>query len=152
MLKRYDEKKTQIEELGLVFADIERSVLLSVVDHAWMQHIDGMSDLRRDVSTLAYGRQDPIVAYKKIGFNMFDDMIAKIRADTSSVMLNMNVDAFRAMIERVNRQRQEYMANKEGSTTSQTKQPIRSEKTVGRNDPCPCGSGKKYKNCCGKDE
>ena len=151
VLKRYDEKKAQIEELGLVFADIERSVLLSVVDHAWMQHIDGMSDLRRDVSTLAYGRQDPIVAYKKIGFNMFDDMIAKIRADTSSVMLNMNVDAFRAMIERVNRQRQEYMANKEGSTPNQAKQPAKSEKVVGRNDPCPCGSGKKYKNCCGKE-
>ena len=152
VLARYDEKKAQIEELGLVFADIERSVLLSVVDHAWMQHIDGMSDLRRDVSTLAYGRQDPIVAYKKIGFNMFDDMIAKIRADTSSVMLNMNVDAFRAMIERVNRQRQEYMANKEGSTPNQTKQPAKSDKVVGRNDPCPCGSGKKYKNCCGKNE
>ena len=152
IIARYNEKKTQIEELGLVFADIERSVLLSVVDHAWMQHIDAMSDLRRDVSTLAYGRQDPIVAYKKIGFNMFDEMIAKIREDTSSVMLNMNVDAFRAMVERVNKQRQEFMASQEGAkNASQPKQPARSEKTVGRNDPCPCGSGKKFKNCCGKD-
>lgn len=152
IIARYNEKKTQIEELGLVFADIERSVLLSVVDHAWMQHIDAMSDLRRDVSTLAYGRQDPIVAYKKIGFNMFDEMIAKIREDTSSVMLNMNVDAFRAMVERVNKQRQEFMASQEGAkNASHPKQPARSEKTVGRNDPCPCGSGKKFKNCCGKD-
>ena len=153
VIARYNDKKNQIEELGLVFADIERSVLLSVVDHAWMQHIDGMSDLRRDVSTLAYGRQDPIVAYKKIGFNMFDEMISKIRADTSSVMLNMNVDAFRAMIERVNRQRQEYIASQDGAKNaqSQAKQPAKSEKIVGRNDPCPCGSGKKYKNCCGKE-
>ena len=150
---RYDEKKKQIEELGLVFADIERSVLLSVVDHAWMQHIDAMSDLRRDVSTLAYGRQDPIVAYKKIGFNMFDDMVAKIREDTSSVMLNMDVEAFRAMVERVNRQRQEYIASQENAKNAaqnSAKTPAKSDKVVGRNDPCPCGSGKKYKNCCGK--
>lgn len=153
VVARYDEKKQQIEELGLVFADIERSVLLSVVDHAWMQHIDALSDLRRDVGTLAYGRQDPIVAYKKIGFNMFDDMVARIRGETSSVMLNMNVEAFRAMVERVNRQRQEYIASQEGARNGNTsKQPIRSDKVVGRNDPCPCGSGKKYKNCCGKNE
>ena len=153
VIARYDEKKQQIEELGLVFADIERSVLLSVVDHAWMQHIDALSDLRRDVGTLAYGRQDPIVAYKKIGFNMFDDMVARIRGETSSVMLNMNVDAFRAMIEQVNRKRQEFVAAQEGAKTSgQSKQPIRNDKEVGRNDPCPCGSGKKYKNCCGKDK
>ena len=153
VIARYDEKKKQIEELGLVFADIERSVLLSVVDHAWMQHIDAMSDLRRDVGTLAYGRQDPIVAYKKIGFNMFDDMVAKIREDTSSVMLNMDVEAFRAMVERVNRQRQEYIASQENAKNSaqnSAKTPAKSDKVVGRNDPCPCGSGKKYKNCCGK--
>lgn len=152
VIARYDDKKKQIEELGLVFADIERAVLLSVVDHAWMQHIDAMSDLRRDVGTLAYGRQDPIVAYKKIGFNMFDEMVAKIRADTSAVMLNMNVDAFRAMVERANRQRQQFTATQEGnnSGSGQSKQPAKSDKTVGRNDPCPCGSGKKYKNCCGK--
>ena len=124
-----------------------------MVDHAWMLHIDALSDLRRDVGTLAYGRQDPIVAYKKIGFNMFDDMVARIRGETSSVMLNMNVEAFRAMVERVNRQRQEYIASQEGSRNgTQSKQPIRSDKVVGRNDPCPCGSGKKYKNCCGKNE
>ncbi|MBQ7603253.1 MAG: preprotein translocase subunit SecA [Clostridia bacterium] len=153
VVARYDEKKQQIEELGLVFADIERSVLLSVVDHAWMQHIDALSDLRRDVGTLAYGRQDPIVAYKKIGFNMFDGMVARIRGETSSVMLNMNVDAFRAMIEQVNRKRQEFVAAQEGAKASgQSKQPIRNDKEVGRNDPCPCGSGKKYKNCCGKDK
>ena len=152
VVARYDEKKQQIEELGLVFADIERSVLLSVVDHAWMQHIDALSDLRRDVGTLAYGRQDPIVAYKKIGFNMFDDMVARIRGETSSVMLNMNVDAFRAMVEQVNRKRQEYIAAQEGARNgAQSKQPVRSDKIVGRNDPCPCGSGKKYKNCCGQN-
>lgn len=84
---------------------------------------------------------------------MFDDMVARIRGETSSVMLNMNVEAFRAMVERVNRQRQEFVAAQEGARNGNTsKQPLRSDKVVGRNDPCPCGSGKKYKNCCGKNE
>ncbi len=158
--ERYEAKQKEVEQFGHVFAELERAVLLHMVDEAWMQHIDAMSSLRQQVASLSYGRKDPIVAYKKEGLDMFDDMITRIRENTCTVLLNMNINirVQPAPQPNVNSNGQ-FVAGKghtEGEavkTNSEPRQvgPAKSDKVCGRNDPCPCGSGKKYKNCCGKE-
>lgn len=126
------------ESIGANFADFERYVLLRVVDSLWMDHIDQMTVLRNEIGLQGYGQHDPIVAYKQIGFEMFDEMISKIREQTALFLLNINVD--------------------KKPEPKQVAKPIvvveqktaKAEAKIGRNSPCPCGSGKKYKNCCGK--
>ena len=136
--KRYTEKMNEAQELGITFADFERYVLLRVVDSLWMDHIDQMTILRNEIGLQGYGQHDPIVAYKQIGFEMFDDMISKIREQTAMFLLNINVE--------------------KKPEPKQVAKPIivveqktaKAENKTGRNAPCPCGSGKKYKNCCGR--
>ncbi len=135
---RYNEKMADAESIGANFADFERYVLLRVVDSLWMDHIDQMTVLRNEIGLQGYGQHDPIVAYKQIGFEMFDEMISKIREQTALFLLNINVD--------------------KKPEPKQVAKPIvvveqktaKAEAKIGRNSPCPCGSGKKYKNCCGK--
>ena len=136
--KRYAEKVADAESLGANFADFERYVLLRVVDSLWMDHIDQMTVLRNEIGLQGYGQHDPIVEYKRIGFDMFDEMISKIREQTALFLLNINVE--------------------KKPEPKQVAKPIvvveqktaRAEPKAGRNSLCPCGSGKKYKNCCGK--
>ena len=148
VLDRYENKKAEIEALGIPFEALERMVLLDKVDNAWMEHIDAMSTLSREITVQGWGRQDPVVAYKKEGFAMFDEMIDNIREFTSTVLLNI--------VARPNtpqpkpEPKQEFVTNSTGEKANGGA--VKSDKTVGRNDPCPCGSGKKYKNCCGKEE
>ncbi len=137
---KYDDKVEEVKKLGLNYSDFERYILLKVVDTLWIDHIDQMTILRNEIGLRAYGNQDPIVAYKRDGFDMFDNMIDKIRQDTCSILLNAKIDVERKPVQ----QQPVYQPVEviEGSRKSDDK--------VGRNDPCPCGSGKKYKNCCGK--
>ena len=149
VLKRYETKKEELEKLGIPFVEIERSILLDMVDNAWMEHIDAMSTLSREILVQSLGRQDPIVAYKKEGFAMFDEMISNIREKTSTILLNIQVRSSTPP-----QQQQKPMDLQTGGGSVEAKaRPVQAKSTkVGRNDPCPCGSGKKYKNCCGKNE
>ncbi len=142
--KRYEDKKAEIEGLGVPFVEIERSILLDMVDKAWMEHIDTMSTLSHEILVQSYGRQDPIVAYKREGFKMFDEMIGNIREKTSTILLNIVVRT--APRPQVSPQ-QTFVTNNGDKANSQAK-----SNKIARNDPCPCGSGRKYKNCCGKNE
>ena len=142
----YAEKEADFARQGLNMREIERIVLLRAVDTKWMDHIDNMDQLRQGIGLRAYGQSDPVVAYRKEGFDMFDAMVESIEIDTVKMLFRVKVTS------RVERQQ------KETPTTSshgeqERKKPVsvrRTEKKVGRNDPCPCGSGKKYKNCCGR--
>ena len=137
---KYDEKVAKVKELGLNYADFERYILLKVVDTLWVDHIDQMTILRNEIGLRAYGNQDPIVAYKRDGFDMFDNMVDKIRQDTCSILLNAKIN-----LEKQPEQKPVY------KPVEVVEGPQKAENKVGRNDLCPCGSGKKYKNCCGKD-
>ena len=130
-----------------VMREVERVVLLRVVDEYWMEHIDAMSDLRQGIRLRAYAQTDPIIAYKKESLEMFEEMIAAIQDETVrrlySVRLKKNEEVKR---ERVANATSESV----GGDGTVKKQP-RKVKKIGRNEPCLCGSGKKYKNCCGRD-
>ena len=130
-----------------VMREVERVVLLRVVDEYWMEHIDAMSDLRQGIRLRAYAQTDPIIAYKKESLEMFEEMIAAIQDETVrrlySVRLKKNEEFKR---ERVANATSESV----GGDGTVKKQP-RKVKKIGRNEPCPCGSGKKYKNCCGRN-
>ena len=140
------EKKEQ-EFTSPVMREVERVVLLRVVDEYWMDHIDAMTDLRQGIGLRAYAQTDPIIAYKKESLEMFEEMIAAIQDETVrrlySVRLRKNEEVKR---ERVAKTTSESV----GGDGTVKKQP-RKVKKIGRNEPCPCGSGKKYKNCCGRD-
>ena len=152
--KRYDDKKAEVESVGIPFVEIERSILLDMVDHAWMEHIDAMSTLSHEILVQSLGRQDPIVAYKREGFAMFDEMISNIREKTCTILLNIKVRP--AVVQpQPQPQPMDLVASTGGKPQQKKARPqatVRHANKVGRNDPCPCGSGKKYKNCCGKNE
>ena len=128
-----------------VMREVERVVLLRVVDEYWMEHIDAMSDLRQGIRLRAYAQTDPIIAYKKESLEMFEEMIAAIQDETVrrlySVRLQKN--------EEVKRQRVANATSESVGGDGTVKKQPRKVKKIGRNEPCPCGSGKKYKNCCG---
>ena len=154
VLRRYDEKKAEFEEIGLQFAAVERIILLDIVDRAWMEHIDAMTVLRHEIVTQGFGNVDPVIAYKKEGFEMFDKMVGGIREKVSKIMLNLSkptVEIRQAPTMKNTVASQETTAQPANSTPA-PKGPAVSNKIVGRNEPCPCGSGKKYKNCCGRGE
>ena len=142
----YYEQKEQ-EFTSPVMREVERVVLLRVVDEYWMDHIDAMTDLRQGIGLRAYAQTDPIIAYKKESLEMFEEMISAIQEETVrrlySVRLRKNEEVKR---ERVAKTTSESV----GGDGTVKKQP-RKVKKIGRNEPCPCGSGKKYKNCCGRD-
>ena len=128
--------------------ELERVVLLSCVDRRWMDHIDAMDQLRDGIGLRAYGNKNPITEYQIEGYDMFDEMVHFIREDTVRRMYQARIN--------IPQQRKEVAEPKE-TNLEQAKAaggpsgPKRVQKQIGRNDPCPCGSGKKYKNCCGKD-
>ena len=147
--KEYDAKVKAHNDIGLDFSNIERNAILNYVDKAWVEHIDMMTTLRREIQT----RQDPLTAYKNEGFEMFEEMIKNIRTNTAKYLLKRNFSIVLApeeaqkILARLNTQ-------VELSGGKIVKKPIMNkpeEKKQGRNDLCACGSGKKYKNCCGKN-
>ena len=137
--KAYEEKIVRYREGGIDFYEVERVLLLKIVDNKWIDHIDAMDQLRRGISLRAYGNQDPVIAYKKEGFEMFDYMTERIRCEAGRMLLKVELQAIP--------EKKSKLA--EASTGPQG--PKKAEKKVGPNDPCPCGSGKKYKHCCGKN-
>lgn len=124
--------------------EIERIILLQCVDNHWIDHIDAMDQLRQGIGLRALGQQDPVIAYKMEGFNMFDEMIDQIRHDTVRYLFGIT-------IEQQPKERKQVVDVDNISSSTDEKKPVVKEQKIGRNDPCPCGSGKKYKNCCGRN-
>ena len=136
-LKNYEDKVARLKEEGLDFGDFERLVLLKTVDAKWMDHIDSMDILRRGIGLRGYGQRDPVMSYRQEGWDMFEDMVSRIHSETAQILLKVEVK------------------KREDGTTQANNQisagaSVKGADKVGRNDPCPCGSGLKYKNCCGK--
>ena len=140
--------------------ELERVVMLKIVDQKWMDHIDAMDELKNGIGLRAYGQKDPVVQYRIEGFDMFDEMVANIKVDVVRFLLN----ARKREDGMVSRQESAQITNTsledtaikslDGVTPSKTNTNtpvVHTEPKIGRNDPCPCGSGKKYKNCCGKN-
>ena len=130
--------------------ELERVILLRVVDEKWMDHIDAMDELRQGIGLQAYGQRDPVVEYRIEGFDMFDQMVDAIREDTVRLLFTVQVRR-----EDDPPQRQQVAQPTQashGDEGDEKKKPMRVKKKPGRNDPCPCGSGKKYKKCCGANE
>ncbi len=139
----YEAKETEFPEPEQ-FREIERVVLLKVIDRRWMDHIDDMDQLRQGIGLQAYGQRDPLVEYKMAGFDMFDEMTASIQEDTIRLLFHVQVQqkAEREQVAKVTG------TNKDDTATNAPKK--REAAKVYPNDPCPCGSGKKYKQCCGR--
>ena len=142
----YEAKIERYKEEGVNFSEVERVVLLRNIDTKWIDHIDAMDQLRKGISLRGYGNIDPVVEYKKEGYEMFEDLTSAIQDDTITLLLKAEL---RKVPNIVKEEKKDLVANKEGSTTNFMK---KAKQSIGRNDPCPCGSGKKYKNCCGKDK
>jgi len=136
--KRYEEKEAEIGENTL--REIERIILLQVVDRKWMDHIDLMDQLRQGIGLRAYGHEDPVMAYQNEGFEMFEEMIQSIQEDTVRYLFH---------IQKPNNVQRKRIADPVDTGSKSSSQTVVNKKKIGRNDPCPCGSGKKYKKCCG---
>ena len=141
--KAMDAYKSQEELFGDAMREVERVVMLRSVDSRWMNHIDDMEQLKNGINLRAYGQHDPVQEYKFQGFDMFDEMIALIREDTVRNIFHVKPQA---PIERKMVATPTATSHGDGSEAKRPER--RSAEKVGRNDPCPCGSGKKYKNCC----
>ena len=149
----YNEREKMWNEAGKDMREFERVALLTSVDNRWMDHIDAMSQLREGIGLRAYAQHDPVVEYKMEGYEMFEEMVRLIQEDTLRKL------TFTVVTQRVERREvakptqathASMTATGGSSSASEGKKPVRAAAKVGRNDPCPCGSGKKYKNCCGK--
>ncbi|MDP4094640.1 MAG: preprotein translocase subunit SecA [Bacillota bacterium] len=139
--QRYEEKEAEFG--SELMREVERIVLLRVVDEKWMDHIDAMDQLKYGVGLRAYGQRDPVIEYKVEGFDMFEEMIKNIQEDAVKMILNVRVNREHMM------QREKVAEPTTASHGDEPKKPVVKNDKVGRNDPCPCGSGKKYKYCCG---
>ena len=140
----YEKKEAEVTAAGADMREIERVVLLRTVDAHWMEHIDAMDQLRQGIGLRAYAQKDPVNAYTSEGFEMFDAMVAAIREQTARTMMRVSVR--RAPLKR------EQLAKPSETPAGEGGRTVRRESRaqIGRNSPCPCGSGKKYKNCCGR--
>ena len=140
----YARREAEIALAGFDMREVERTFLLMSVDRRWMDHIDAMDQLREGIGLRAYGQRQPIVEYQHEGYDMFEEMVRLIQEDTLRRLYN-------AIITRPPERKEvakNIVANRDASIP---KRPVKTDKKAGRNDPCPCGSGKKYKECCGKN-
>lgn len=144
VIERYNEKEAEMSEERM--REFEKVVLLRAIDSKWTDHIDAMDQLRHGIHLRAYGQTDPLRAYQSEGFAMFEDMVTAIENDASKYVMKAEI--------RNNLEREEVAkgqaVNPKEDGEKVTKKPVRRAVNIGRNDPCPCGSGKKYKNCHGK--
>ena len=149
-LRLYDEKEKLVGEERM--RELERIILLQVVDSKWMDHIDAMDQLRQGIGLRAIGQEDPVRAYQIEGFDMFDEMIQSIQEETLNYIYGFQVRIEAQPIERKQMVDMDKLEQKGGSEAEEEgPKQVKTDKVVGRNDLCPCGSGKKYKKCCGKD-
>ncbi len=138
----YEQKVADYKEKGVDFTEFERYLFLKTVDRKWIDHIDAMDKLKRGISLRGYANEDPVIAYKREGLEMFDELTSSIREEVVRLLIKAEIRTEAPAPV----QQQKTMT----FGTSNQGGPAKSDKTVGRNDPCPCGSGKKYKNCCGR--
>ena len=143
--KIYALREKMWAEANLDMREFERVALLGSVDRRWMDHIDAMTELRDGIGLRAYGQRDPVIEYKREGYEMFEEMVRLIQEDT---IRRLYFTVLAKPMERT--QVAKPTTESHGETAEQPKKPAKTAAKVGRNDPCPCGSGKKYKNCCGK--
>ena len=141
---RYDEKEEEMSEERM--REFEKVVLLRAIDTKWMDHIDAMEQLRGGIHLRAYGQTDPLREYQSEGFAMFEEMVSAIEADAAKYVMKAEI---RNNLEREEVAKGQAVNPKEDGEQVK-KKPVRRAVNIGRNDPCPCGSGKKYKNCHGK--
>ncbi len=153
--EKYQAKEDEITSEKM--RELERVVMLKVVDEKWMNHIDSMDELKNGIGLRAYGQQDPVVKYRMEGMDMFDEMIANIKLDVVKILMNIrkqNGNAQRQETAKITGAALEAINSVDGgkkiNTPEYSQTVVNEGPKVGRNDPCPCGSGKKYKNCCGK--
>ena len=154
--EKYADKEKEIEAEQL--REIERIVMLKVVDQKWMDHIDNMDELRKGIGLQGWGQKDPVVQYRIVGTEMFDEMIEAIKLDVVKLLMNLRQqkDLRRSETAKITKAALQSINSVDGGQSSVenpevNRTVVRDEPKVGRNDPCPCGSGKKYKNCCGKN-
>ena len=145
--KIYALREKMWAEANLDMREFERVALLGSVDRRWMDHIDAMTELRDGIGLRAYGQRDPVIEYKREGYEMFEEMVRLIQEDT---IRRLYFTVLAKPMERT--QVAKPTSESHGETAEQPKKPAKTAAKVGRNDPCPCGSGKKYKNCCGKQD
>ena len=143
----YEQREKMWADAKLDMREFERVALLGSVDSRWMDHIDAMTELRDGIGLRAYGQRDPVIEYKREGYDMFEEMVHLIQEDT---VRRLYFTVLARPIER--KQVAQPVAATHGEAAAQPAAPKKAAAKVGRNDPCPCGSGKKYKNCCGKAE
>ena len=155
ILDKYIKKEEEFGEADL--REVERVVMLKVVDQKWMNHIDSMDELKDGIGLRAYGQKDPVVQYRIEGFDMFDQMVNDIKFDVTKILLNIDRTDRKERKDtvKITKEGLQNVLNNEGPKVSK-EQPVQTtvvnnEPKIGRNDPCTCGSGKKYKNCCGKN-
>ena len=141
-MKNYEQQR---EIFGEQMSELERVIMLRVVDTLWMDHLDEMEQIKREIGLRAYGQHDPVVEYRNVASDLYEGLLESIKRDTVKYILNAKP---RIRIER----EQVAKPMDTGGDGSLKSKGVKSDKKVGRNDPCPCGSGKKYKHCCGKDE
>lgn len=162
-IKNYEAKE---KEFGDDIRELERVVLLKVVDGKWMDHIDEMDELKNGIGLRAYGQKDPVVQYRIEGGDMFADMINQIQLEVTKIMMHVvkaNKDIKRQAAASITGEGLDSSAMssinavgesnipQNGASNEKAKPIVNEGPKVGRNDPCPCGSGKKYKNCCGRN-
>ena len=143
--KLYESKEAEFPQAEMI-RELERVVLLKVIDNKWMSHIDDMEQLRQGIGLQAYGQRDPLVEYKMSGYEMFNAMTESIQEDTLRLLFHIRVE------QKVER---EQVAKVTGTNKDDSKAKTPVKKAAAKvypNDPCPCGSGKKYKNCCGRNK
>ena len=142
-IKQYEAKEAEFPEAEQI-REIERVILLKVIDNKWMSHIDDMEQLRQGIGLQAYGQRDPLVEYKMSGYEMFDAMTAGICEDTVRILFHIRIE------QKVEREPAAKVTGTNKDDTSVNAPKKREEQKIYPNDPCPCGSGKKYKQCCGR--
>ena len=154
---KYKEKEIEIEKEQL--REIERIVMLKVVDQKWMDHIDNMDELRKGIGLQGWGQKDPVVQYRIVGTEMFDEMIEAIKIDVVKLLMNLRKqeDLRRSETAKITKAALQSINSVDGGQSTLdnpdvNRTVVREQPKVGRNELCPCGSGKKYKNCCGKNQ
>ena len=156
--KAHEKYQAKEQEIGSEeMRELERIVMLKVVDEKWMNHIDSMDELKNGIGLRAYGQKDPVVQYRLEGFDMFDEMISDIKVDVTKILMHIRQqgEAKRQETVKITGAALEAIHSVDGGSKIGTDidKTVRNEgPKIGRNDPCPCGSGKKYKNCCGKNQ
>ena len=149
MLKKLGEKIYEMKEQEIGdperMRELERVILLRVIDQKWMDHIDDMDQMRQGIGLHAYAQRDPLIEYKFAGYDMFEELSNNIQEDTLRMLYRVKLETETTRVQTI----QPMFTNKDDTVQKKPKE--RTEAKIGRNDPCPCGSGKKYKNCCGKN-